>query len=185
MTCQWHRYIDYQPFTGNRDIGSLQWEGELLIEWGVEANYREEWQRLDDGQSDFTALTLAAVSSSQPWQGCLVTAGDYFIYVYNRAIALPPADTLTTLLTSATPDQRVTYLDCEISFGVCRSGTVPWEIRLSTLPWKQGRSLWNLANLQLDPDQGHILQTTHHDNESQTQHWKIQEWGTGIIFESP
>jgi hypothetical protein len=190
MTCQWHRYIDYQPFNGSRDVGSLHWEGELLIECGVDAAYREEWQQLDQG-GDFTALILSSQSpltDGQQWQGCLVTSGDYFMFVRNRALPLPPADSLSLLIAAPTANQptdlQTAYLDCEISFGVCRSGKVPWEIRLSTLPWREGQPLWSLQDLAIDLDAGEVIQTAISPTGPQANHWMIQEWGSGSIFEN-
>lgn len=190
-TSQWHRYIDYQPLNAGQDIGSLHWEGEILIELGVEAVYKEEWQRLDDGNGDFTALILPAEidqtsDKNLSWQGCLVTAGDYFIYVWNRSLPLPPADSLTSLLINSAQDhsKQIYCLDCEISFGVCKSGQVPWEIRLSTLPWREGYSLWSLSNLEVDLKKGQVLQTINQSGRRQIRHWTIQEWGTGSAFKN-
>jgi hypothetical protein len=38
----------------------------------------------------------------------------------------------------------LTLLHCEISFGRCRGGSGPWEILLSTLPHREGRSLLDM-----------------------------------------
>jgi len=178
-TCQWHRYIDYQPFSSVQDIGKFYWEGDILIELGVEASYKEEWQQIDDGQGDFTALVAFAPSNTETWQGCLVTAGDYFIYIWNRNLILPPADSLTALMMS--DRLQTTYLDCEISFGVCNSGRVPWEIRLSTLPWREGQSLWSLEDLQIDWEEGKVIQAIATPQGQQFRHWTIQEGGINLL----
>lgn len=186
-TCQWHRYIDYQPFSGDRDIGTLHWEGDLLIELGVDAKYREEWQQLNPSGDDCMALVLSADPSTdqtaeQPtsWSACVVTAGDYFIYARNRSVVLPPAASLQTLLT-AVPNAQPAYLDCEISFGLRQSGTVPWEIRLSTLPWRQGRSLWSGSGLTVDLEQQQVIQTVNTTQGDRVLHWQIHEWAPGIL----
>lgn len=189
-TCQWHRYIDYQPFSGKRDIGSLHWEGDTLIEFGVEEAYKEEWQRLDDGNGDVTALTLLdntdpTASNPLSWQGCLVTVGNYFVYARKRSRPLPNADSLTTLLIDSAPDKnkQLDYLNCEISYGVCKSSRTPWEIQLSTLPWREGYSLWSLSDLTIDLEKGQVLQTISNPAAQQVLSWTIQEWGTGFVFE--
>ncbi|MBE9180277.1 hypothetical protein IQ268_17080 [Oculatella sp. LEGE 06141] len=187
-TCQWHRFIDYQPVTGQRDIGTLAWEGDLLIEEGVDADYREEWQRIDDGGGEFTALVVPATASTESgsrpsWQGCLVTAGDRFIYMWNRSQPLPAADSLTALIDSSTPSSEfLAYLDCEISLGVCQSGLVPWEIQLSTMPWREGQSLWSRSDLVIELDQGYIHQRIQNLEGNRTRQWHIHEWGTGLAF---
>jgi hypothetical protein len=178
-TCRWHRYIDYQPFSGVQDIGKLAWEGDILIEIGVEASYKEEWQKIDDGK-DFTALVVAP-SKSETWQGCLAIAGDYFIYIWNRDIVLPTADSLTTLMMSDRNLQN-SYLNCEISFGVCEAGKVPWEIHLSTLPWREGQSLWSLEDLEIDRENGRVRQAIATPQGEQFRHWRIQEGGTKLII---
>jgi hypothetical protein len=95
----------------------------------VDQVYREEWQKVDDGAGDYTALILSAKDipdRAATWQASLVTAGDYFIYSHNRPIALPVAETLTDCLASSIAfEQQQDYLSCEISFGLCRSGRVP------------------------------------------------------------
>jgi hypothetical protein len=179
-TCQWHRRIDYQPPNGSRDIGLLEWEQNILIESGVDAAYREEWERIDDGSIGCCALVLEPEEPSTaalPWQGCVVSVGDYFVQILDRRPVLPQADSLKALLESA-PDrqQQQGYLDCEISFGRRSSGQIPWEIELSTFPWREGQPLWALADLKVDLEQKCMIQTLPHDPH-QVRRWKIWEWG--------
>jgi hypothetical protein len=179
-TCQWHRHVDYQPPNGSRDIGSLAWERDILIELGVEATYREEWERLDDGSSGCIALVLEpdeSLDASSRWQGCFVLVGDYFVRILEHRIALPKADSLKDLL-EATSDstQQRDYLNCEISFGRRSGGQIPWEIELSTLPWREGRSLWAMDDLTVDLDRKYLTQIVRDDAAPQVRRWKIWEW---------
>lgn len=148
--CQWHRYIDYQPPTPLRDIGLLEWQNDILIETGIDVVYREEWQRIDDGQGKFTAIVIPAdaeaTAASAGWRACLITVGDHFIYAHSRAVPLPPAHALTDLIAGQDSMLQTAYLNCELSYGLCRSGQVPWQIQLSTLPWREKRSLWDTAD---------------------------------------
>jgi hypothetical protein len=181
-TCQWHRHIDYQPPNGSRDIGRLEWEQDILIESGVEATYREEWERVDDGSTGCCALVLESdnPSATLSWQGCFVLVGDYFLSILDRRTALPKADSLELLLDAAQDDvQKRGYLDCEISFGRRSAGQVPWEIELSTFPWREGQSLWNLADLAVDLNQGCMTQTLQ-NNRQQVRRWSIKEWNNGF-----
>lgn len=176
-TCQWHRQIDYQPPNGSRDIGLLAWEQDILIELGVDASYREEWERIDDGASGCIALVLepdAATDASSGWKGCFVCVGDYFVQILEGRTALTQADSLKALLESAPNDtQRQRYLNCEISFGRRSGGNIPWEIELSTFPWQEGQSLWDWDDLQVDGTQKYMTQTMH--NVGQHRRWKIYE----------
>jgi hypothetical protein len=179
-TCQWHRHIDYQPSNGSRDIGLLKWEQNILVELGVEATYREEWEQLEDGSTGCIALVLEpdrSLDASPRWQGCFVSVGDYFVQILDRRTVLPQADSLQYLLESTQDGaQRRDYLNCEISFGRCSTGRVPWEIELSTLPWREGRSLWAMDDLKVDLDQKSLTQIVRDDAAQQVRHWKIWEW---------
>ena len=42
-------------------------------------------------------------------------------------------------------------LDCELSYGTLRSGRLPWEIRFSTLPWREGRCVNFPNEIKVDP----------------------------------
>lgn len=117
------------------------------------------------------------------WQASLVIAGDYFIYSQNRPIALPSAETLTDCLTSPVALQtQQDYLSCEISFGLCRSGQIPWEIVRSTIPWREGAALWSSLDLVIDLEHQQVVQTIQQGNASEIREWEIREWGTGQAF---
>ena len=183
-TCQWHRHIDYQPPNGFRDIGLLEWEQDILIELGVEETYREEWERVDEGRTGCIALVLEAdetVDELSKWQGCFVLVGDYFVKILERRSYLPEAESLLSLLKSTQDStQQQTYLNCEISFGRRSMGQIPWEVQLSTLPWKEGRSLWSMDDLQVDPNQKYLTQIVHNTAKPQVLRWKIREWSPGV-----
>lgn len=49
--CQWLRDHDYQPANDQRDIGEMTFESaDIIVEMGVEAEYREVWQKIRDTQ---------------------------------------------------------------------------------------------------------------------------------------
>jgi hypothetical protein len=179
-TCQWHRHIDYQPLNGSGDVGLLSWEQEILVEVGVDAPYREEWERIDDGSTGCVSLVLASEEPSEAsscWQGCFVLVGNYFVQILDRRTVLPKAESLKFLVESAQDGtQRQDYLNCEISFGRRSGGQIPWEIELSTLPWREGQSLWAIDDLNVDLERGYMTQTIHDASTRQTHHWKIWEW---------
>jgi hypothetical protein len=179
-TCQWHRHIDYQPPNGSRDVGLLAWEQETLIELGVDAAYREEWERLDDGSAGCIALVLKPDKNSafsSRWQGCFVAVGDYFVSILDWRTALPNADSLASLLGSDQDHTRSSsYLNCEISFGRRSAGRIPWEIERSTFPWREGQPFWNPIDLAVNQTQGEILQTIHGGAAQRTDRWTIREW---------
>ena len=103
--------------------------------------YLETWEAIACGPAgaDVTLAGRAAASVGAR----LLVFGNVFLFARDRRPPLATAPTLAALA----PDGRerraalLTLLDCEISFGRCRGGAVPWEIVLSTLPFREGRSL--------------------------------------------
>lgn len=193
--CEWHHAMDYQPFNGKADVGTLHWEGDILIEIGPNGSYREEWQRVATGPT--ATMTLA---ESGAWKGWLVVCGDYFIYMCDERRSLPAANSLRDLLSAPSVDSAggsdqatavisskdQQYLNCEISFGRVQQGENQneknWEIELSTLPWKEGRSLWMPGEMTVDYANEQIVQTL----ENQALIWSVQEWGNlEQLFSSP
>ena len=170
--CEWHHAMDYRPFNGAIDRGSLSWkagaEGSILVEVGPNNAYREEWQWMGGGPT--ATLTLTEGSA---WKGWLVVCGDCFVYMRDRRQLLPTADSLTSLLAQHPYQDPSGYLDCEISYGRCQQGRKPWEITLSTLPWREGESLWQIEDLLVNKQRQQIVQL----NASETLTWTVQEWG--------
>lgn len=135
--CQWHRAIDFQPPSGRDDIGRMHFERpDYLLEDGLDGSYHEVWERLPESLGRNWGTWLSAADGRQ---GCLLLAGDYFLFAAGRAQALAPADSLTELLAVASEPQAL--LAFELSFGRCAGGSQPWCIALSTLPARIGQAL--------------------------------------------
>jgi hypothetical protein len=133
----WHRAFDYQPATGREDRGQLAFEDDVLIERGVEAPYIEHWVR-EPYTEDVMALSLTA--DARPRTGCLVLAGDAFMYARSRSVTLPHGADLTACLkTVGSLEQAQDLFDCEISFGRVRDQQ--WHIERSNLPFREGHRL--------------------------------------------
>lgn len=112
-------------------------------------------------KEDVTAIQSHVVAESRKLadcKGCKVTtfsagneradriltvAGDHFVFARNRPKDLPPAKSFADLVTKNHTNRAtlIEYLDCEFSYGLVRGGETPWEIQLSTLPWKAGTRL--------------------------------------------
>ena len=146
--CLWARQMDYQPPRGRHDIGFMQFNSERILETGVDGNYAEIWERLPDSQGPSFAFrfieTNTVLSSEKPQMGMLVISGDYFIFARSRANALPKTPSLAAMVSEANLNLRqlIEALDFEISFGRLTQGSIPWEIQLSTLPFREGQALF-------------------------------------------
>lgn len=140
--CQWHRVIDFRPATGEADIGRMRFENtDCLLEDGLDGSYHEVWERLPESVGRNWGLWLRAADGRQ---GCLLLAGDCFLF----AAGLPrtaPAGAELAALAAQDPD----WLDFELSFGRHQGGLAPWRIELSTLPGRIGAALLPAA---ADPD---------------------------------
>ena len=132
----WDRVFDYRPDTGAADCGALVMDRNILIERGIEQHYTELWSRSCAGDD---AMTLALQGETGAL-GCLVVAGDAFIYARGRATALPRGATLSELIDGAASLQAAQDLfDCEISFGRRRAGG--WHIERSSHSFREGATL--------------------------------------------
>lgn len=137
----WHHDMQYQPPDGTEDTGRLQRIAKgRMLEHGLDGSYTEAWRSVTDGQGRYLVIRTARFGRLFR---ALVVAGDQFVYARNRATELPRAVSFDALIesTHATREQIVEYLDCELSAGRVRGGSVPWEIEQSTLPWREGRHL--------------------------------------------
>ena len=136
----WHHEIDFQPPDGSDDIGRLEpTPGVGMYEHALDDSYIESWRSVTGGEGRFLVITIQRAGRLDRM---LLVAGDYFLYVRNRAKDLPVAESLEALIdsTRASRSQVIEYLDCEFSAGKV-GGAVTWEIQHSTLPWREGRHL--------------------------------------------
>lgn len=134
-TCRWLRRYDFQPSSGANDIGRMEFDGpDRVLEYGVEADYFEIWDRLPGSRGKTFAVQL----SDDPLS-LLLSAGEYAMSVRPRATKLPTASNLTAFLEGKNGQILREVLDFEISFGK-RVSEDAWRIELSTLPWMAGSS---------------------------------------------
>ena len=157
----WHHEIDYQPPDGSVDIGRIELAGgRNMFEHGVQASYLEHWWSLENGGGNVFGVKVLRrqLDGGMRVFQILSVTGDHFIYARNRARDLPMASSLADLIASthATREQILEYLDCEISHGFVLGGRFPWEIQLSTIPFKQGQPLAFVTQIVVDPQTGAV-----------------------------
>jgi hypothetical protein len=175
--CIWHHQMDFQPAGGSRDIGRMAFDGERVIETGIEAPYMEIWERLPCSQGGSAALELVVERGELPPRATwLLIAGECFIYVRGRMHALPanahrhPVADLAGGIAGVQPAraQLLGWLDMEISLGYL-NGAAPGTIQHSTLPFREGQRLIRPGTLRR---RGHQV-AVEGDSERR---WLIHDW---------
>jgi hypothetical protein len=143
--CEWKRVIDFQPLSGKRDIGRMLFEyPDKLLEYGIEDVYSEIWERVADDKSE-RCYALQLLNQGKPAEPAsyLLVSGNHFIYSRNRPARLPQQPFKSSDQLQHNPkDVMVQLLDFEISFGPIQGAGDPWQITLSTLPWREGQALY-------------------------------------------
>jgi len=133
--CRWLRRHDFQPPSGRNDIGRMVFESpDRVLEYGVEADYFEVWER-QPGSADGSFAR-----GTTDGREFLLGAGDYRMRVRPRVSQLPASPSLSVLASDAQDGELRDMLDFEISFGR-RTGPGPWKIGLSTIPWREGEDV--------------------------------------------
>jgi hypothetical protein len=163
---EWVREIDYQPRRKTRDIGRLFWQGDILVEEGMQGDYIEHWHR-DPVQPLLPCAALTLKGKDDHCQGSLLRTGNNFMYSRARQVAAM-GDSLSDAIEGATDLHAAQALiDFEISAGIISDGT--WWITRSTLPFRadsvfthgmSGSTLLGVADL--DPN-----------GAAMTRHWEI------------
>jgi hypothetical protein len=74
-------------------------------------------------------------------------------------------------------EQLVEIFGFEVSFGVRSTGRVPWEIQLSTLPFREGQALLAPGEFESIAEYGGRLpQRIRRDGEVIMRRWALDEW---------
>ncbi len=131
---EWLRSIDYQPSRAGGDVGQLYWQGDILVEEGVQGDYVEHWHRAPAATLlPCAALTLRGLEDGR-W-GSLLRVGEMFAYARDRQ-GRAVGENLAECIAGAADLKTVHALvDLEISFGqILADG---WCITRSTLPFRE------------------------------------------------
>lgn len=177
----WERWLDFQPQAAP-DIGRVHFEEGVLVEHGVHADYREEWECVQAADADCIALSLEAELDARGRQvgrrGVLVACAGYFLFALDRRRALPVVPDLGTLLDDGqyTPEEKRAFLDCAIDFGT-RGPDGVWRVRYSTLPAHEQHDFVDLHGYWRRDGSEHCLQI--HAGGA-FRRWRVVEWGAAF-----
>ncbi|HEV8645312.1 MAG TPA: hypothetical protein VGR01_07055 [Burkholderiales bacterium] len=134
--CRWLRRYDFQPPNGANDIGRMVFETpDRVLEYGLEADYFEIWERWPGSQGGSFARQI----SQDPLTLSLGT-GDFRMIVRPRTARLQTASSMSGLAADTSTSTLRELLDFEINFGRTTSAGA-WRIELSTLPWREGEDI--------------------------------------------
>lgn len=178
---QRERMLSFQPPSGP-DLAHVFLSGGLLVEEGIGNHYVDEWQTIADcATDDLAALELIEDCENEGRRparaGFLLVVGDYFLFAMERRPPLEGTEPLPKLVERARgPEEKAALLDCEISFGRRRGSRTPWEIRLSTLPFREGRAVFDREPLPVLRPDGTCIQ----EFATGTRRWEVKEWSPGV-----
>jgi hypothetical protein len=149
-TATWQHEIDFQPRNGIDSARLTQTGATTVFEEAIDESGDELWCSISSGDEKCLGLKI---TRAERVERMLIVVGDHFVYARNRTRDLPDAPSLTELVatTHATRAQIIEMLDCELSYGLVRGGRVAWEVRLSTLPWREGEALEFASEVVIDP----------------------------------
>jgi hypothetical protein len=133
---EWQRHIDFQSKPLYSDVGSLWWEGNILIERGRDVDYIEHWHR-DDSSAVATTAALSLRQVDGNIKASLLRVGSAFMFARERSLVPPAHKTLPECIAEASSlDEAQALIDCEISFGSV--GAAGLQITASSLPYRIG-----------------------------------------------
>lgn len=134
--CRWLRQYDFQPPSGANDIGRMVFETpDRVLEYGVEADYFEVWERVPGSRGE----SFAGQLSDKPLT-LLLGTGNLRMIVRPRKVPLPVSPGMSALAADKSTGTLRELMDFEISFGRTTSPNT-WRIDLSTLPWREGEDI--------------------------------------------
>jgi len=134
----WHHAIDFQP-RGELDTARITQESpSCVLEEGLDDSFAELWWNLAPNDGRYLGVE---VLRDERVVELYAVVGDHFVYARDRDRELPDAESLAELGAGASREELIALLDCELSYGRVRGARVPWQIELSTLPWREGAVL--------------------------------------------
>lgn len=177
------RQVDYQPTRGRDNTHRMHFEGEVLVEENMPGSVMEKWLRIAGADGGVITLRLLEEAEADgrivPRKGYLLVVGDYFLFVRDRPEFTRQAASLGDLFEAQDleRDDMAPFLDCEFSFGRRSGGAQPWNIQLSTLPYREGRALFAPGQFEALRAGGNALvQRGRGRNGLITRRWSIHEW---------
>lgn len=136
--CLWRRDLDYQPPNGSLDEATFAVKDGVMIEDGIHSAYQEIWRQEAPAAAPLLAYRLAGET-----KGLLVIAGEHFLEIRDRAVPLPPAESLTAYMTETLGAGNREAAIAALSMRIChgRAAGAARLVTLSSYPWLEGTDL--------------------------------------------
>ena len=124
---EWNRLVDLQP-AGLPDAGRMSWDGDILIEDGVHADYTEHWEREPGPDEPCWGLLVSAPDGGT---GVLVRVGERFGWACAHQISIGMITGTGWRITDSSDSHRVgALLRPALTSGQLRiDDDVAWEIK--------------------------------------------------------
>lgn len=177
------RQIDYLPRRGVTELRRMRRDGSYLYEATLDERQPITWELLAGPEQTLIALRFqdaGIAPNDDQRKGYLLVVGMHFLFVRDRAVATPLAESLAVLVECKhyPRSEFIALLDFEISYGVRPTDdAAPWIILRSTLPHREGRALLDMATLRrvakAGPHQGHALRW---NGQPYLRYWSLDEW---------
>lgn len=178
---QRRRQLDYQTTRGKPFIRRIHAEGDQLQEETTAGTEKINWLRISEVDAEIIALRFqdeVGLDIGGNRKGVLLVIGDHFIFLRDRAVFAPHSDSLQDLIECKefTHAQLVELLDFEISFGLRNAGRMPWEIQLSTLPFREGMPLFKDGEFEaIVRHAGRMPQRIRRNGDTFMRRWSLDE----------
>ena len=174
------RQVDLQTSRGKPFIRRMQREGALLREQTAAGSEALAWQRISPPQAEVIAFRFQdeGATPADQRKGYLLVVGDYFLFVRDRGGFVPHAESLGVLAECKDFDREtlIELLDFEASFGLRAGGSQPWEITLSTLPFREGKPLLTPAAFEaIVHNAGRLPQRVQINDKVWLRRWSLDE----------
>jgi hypothetical protein len=175
---EWVRSIDFQPPRAGGDVGLLYWQGDILVEEGLQGDYIEHWHRDPLGLlSPCAALTLKGKDA--PCWGSVVRVGNMFAYARDRQVKLVGDSLAACIAGAANIEAARALVDFEISMGVISDDV--WRITRSTLPFRVDSVFTQILQGETHSSMADLAP----GGEAMTRDWEIvaSEGDTSVFFD--
>jgi len=175
------RQVDFQTARGKPFVRRMRREGELLLEETVAGTEQVTWRKISPPDAELIALRFQdeGAAAGDQHKGYLLIVGEHFLYLRDRAGFAPQAESLRVLAECKDYEREtlMELLDFEISFGLRTGGSQPWEITLSTLPFREGKPLLAPAAFEaIVQNAGRLPQRVNRNGKVWLRRWSLDEW---------